>query len=245
MDKTPEKLLPYNENDSKHIQIKKMFDNIAPSYDLLNRIMSFGLDRSWRNKAIKQIKKENPLTILDVATGTGDFAIETYKKIVPEKITGIDLSEGMMEIAKNKVKEAGYENKIVFEKQDCLSLNFKNSTFDAVTISFGIRNFENIKKGVEEIYRVLKPGGTVYILELSRPVKFPFKQLFNLYSLRIIPFFGKIFAKDKKAYEYLPKSIQMVPQSGKMIGILNETGFESTYYQTFTFGVCTLYKGRK
>lgn len=245
INETPETLLPYGEGDRKRNQVENMFDAIADKYDFLNHFMSFQQDKSWRKKAILSLKNDAPKSILDIATGTGDFALEAYKRLKPDHITGADLSEGMMEVGAQKVKKAGLENFIHFEVQDCTALTFEENTFDAVTVAFGVRNFENIAKGISEMFRVLKPGGKMVIIELSRPEYFPMKQLFNLYSKVVMPAAGRLFSKDIRAYEYLPASIQVVPQGKKMVRILEEIGFNESRFTNFTFGVCSMYTGRK
>jgi len=245
INETPETLLPYGDGERKRNQVQNMFDAIADKYDFLNHFMSFQQDKIWRKKAILSLKNDAPRNMLDIATGTGDFALEAYKRLKPEQITGADLSEGMMKIGAEKVKKAGLEKVIHFEVQDCTALTFANNTFDAVTVAFGVRNFENIAQGISEMYRVLKPGGKMVIIELSRPEWFPMKQFFNLYSSFLMPMAGRLFSKDDRAYKYLPESIQLVPQGKKMVKILEETGFEESNYQSFTFGVCSMYTGTK
>ncbi|MDD4921336.1 MAG: bifunctional demethylmenaquinone methyltransferase/2-methoxy-6-polyprenyl-1,4-benzoquinol methylase UbiE [Bacteroidales bacterium] len=245
VNETPETLLPYGEGDRKRNQVQNMFDAIANQYDFLNHFMSFRQDKGWRKKAILSLMEDAPKNMLDIATGTGDFALEAYKRLKPEHITGADLSEGMMEVGAQKVRKAGLEGKIHFEVQDCTALTFEDHLFDAVTVAFGVRNFENIAKGISEIYRVLKPGGKVVIIELSRPEKFPMKQLFNIYSSVVLPIAGRLFSKDNRAYEYLPASIQVVPQGKNMVKILENTGFKDSGHTLYTFGVCTMYSGRK
>jgi demethylmenaquinone methyltransferase / 2-methoxy-6-polyprenyl-1,4-benzoquinol methylase len=245
MNKTPETILPYGDGDRKRNQVQNMFDAIADKYDFLNHFMSFQQDKHWRKKAILSLKADAPKTILDIATGTGDFALEAYKRLKPDHIVGADLSEEMMKVAEEKVRKAGLEAFFHFEVQDCTALTFKDHTFDAVTVAFGVRNFENIAKGISEMYRVLKPGGRIIIIELSRPEKFPMKQLFHLYSSVVLPFAGKLFSKDNRAYEYLPASIQVVPQNAEMVHIMEEQGFVQATYTPYTFGVCTQYSGKK
>jgi len=245
MEKTPETILPYGDGDRKRNQVKSMFDTIADKYDFLNHFMSFQQDKRWRRKAILSLKADAPKIMLDIATGTGDFALEAWKWLKPELIVGADLSEGMMRVAEEKVKKAGIENHFRFEYQDCTALTYKDNTFDAVTIAFGVRNFEDIAKGISEMFRVLKPGGKMVIVELSRPEAFPMKQFFNLYAVTILPIAGKLFSKDDLAYEYLPASIKVVPQSGEMVEIIKKQGFVKAEYQHFTFGVCTMYTGIK
>jgi len=245
MEKTPEKILPYGEGERKRNQVKSMFDTIADKYDFLNHFMSFQQDKRWRRIAIQSLKADAPKTLLDIATGTGDFAIEAWKILKPELIVGADLSEGMMRVAEEKVKKAGIEAHFRFEYQDCTALTYKDDTFDAVTVAFGVRNFENIAKGIAEMYRVLKPGGKMVIIELSRPSSFPMKQLFQLYSVTVLPLAGKLFSKDDMAYEYLPASIKVVPQSEEMVDIIKNQRFVQATYRNFTFGVCTMYSGVK
>ncbi len=237
--------MPYGEGERKRNQVKSMFDTIADKYDFLNHFMSFQQDKRWRRKAIQSLKADAPKTLLDIATGTGDFAIEAWKGLKPDLIVGADLSEGMMRVAENKVRKAGIEKHFRFEYQDCTALTYKENTFDAVTIAFGVRNFENIALGISEMFRVLKPGGKMVIIELSRPEKFPMKQFFNLYSMTILPLAGKLFSKDDIAYEYLPASIKVVPQSSEMVDIIKNQGFVKAEYKLFTFGVCTMYTGIK
>lgn len=243
--KTPETLLPYGDGNRKRNQVQNMFDAIAGKYDFLNHFMSFHQDKRWRKKAILSLINDMPKNMLDIATGTGDFALEAYRWLQPDHITGADLSEGMMAVGAQKVNKAGLDQHIHFELQDCTALTFQDNTFDAVTVAFGVRNFEDIAKGISEMFRVLKPGGKMVILELSRPETFPMKQLFNIYSTIIMPMVGRFFSKDNRAYEYLPASIQVVPQGKEMVGILNKTGFEESSCKGFTFGICSMYTGRK
>jgi demethylmenaquinone methyltransferase / 2-methoxy-6-polyprenyl-1,4-benzoquinol methylase len=243
--KTPENLSPYNSNEDKHKQVETMFDAIAPDYDFMNRLMSFRQDLRWRKKALIQLNRFSPKIVLDVAAGTGDFTLDTYKISRPDHITGIDLSEEMLRVARQKAADAGLTNLIQFEQQDCLSLTFKDGTFDAITVAFGVRNFENIAQGLREMYRVLMPDGVLIILELSRPERFPFNLFFKWYAGFFIPIAGRLFTKDWKAYRYLPASIQLVPQGKAMIDLLNNAGFKFIEYTPFTFGVCSFYLGVK
>ncbi|MDH6306140.1 demethylmenaquinone methyltransferase/2-methoxy-6-polyprenyl-1,4-benzoquinol methylase [Parabacteroides sp. PF5-5] len=240
-----ENILPYNDSEQKATQVERMFDAIAGKYDLLNHTLSLGFDKGWRRKGIAFLKPFSPETILDVATGTGDLAISLYETLKPSQVIGIDISEGMMEIGRQKVEVAGYSGHISYEQQDCLSLSYENNRFDAVTAAFGIRNFEDIDKGISEMYRVLKPNGHVMILELSSPEKFPMKQLYKIYSKIVIPNVGRWFSKEKAAYDYLPASIKVVPQGEEMVGILRRQGFIDVKVRTFTFGICSLYTGKK
>jgi len=245
INETPETLLPYGEGERKRNQVQNMFDTIADKYDFMNHFMSFHQDKGWRKKAILRMKTEAPKNMLDIATGTGDFAIEAFRRLQPEHITGADLSEGMMKVAARKVADAGLEKRIHFEVQDCMAMTYADNSFDAVTIAFGVRNFEDIAKGISEMFRVLKPGGRMVILELSRPDRFPMKQLFNIYSSTVLPIAGRLFSKDIKAYEYLPASIQLVPQGKDMVRIMESKGFERSEFTLYTFGICTMYTGTK
>ncbi len=240
-----EKVLPYNENENKGTQVKRMFDEIAPTYDPLNRIISLGFDKGWRKKGIAFLKPFSPKRILDIATGTGDLAISMAGTLHPEQIIGADLSEGMMKIGQRKVEEAGYSHVIAFEQQDCIALTYPDNSFDAVTAAFGVRNFEQIETGLAEMYRVIKPGGHVMILELSAPTYFPMKQLYSLYTTTILPLVGRLISRQKTAYKYLPESIRVVPQGQVMAGILQQLGFTEVKVRTFTFGVCSLYTAKK
>lgn len=222
-----------------------MFDTIAPSYDSLNRMMTFGLDKRWRRIAMKCLTKYHPELILDVATGTGDLPLLMEKMLSPKKITGIDLSEGMLNIARKKINEHNLNHTIEFFREDCLSLSFPDNSFDAITVAFGVRNFERLEQGYSEMYRVLKPGGALVVIELSTPGHSPFKQLYRLYAFHIIPWMGKLFTKDNRAYTYLPLSIAAAPQGEEMLKIFRKVGFSKTFCRKLTFGVCTIYIGEK
>lgn len=240
-----EKILPYNKEENKGKQVERMFDSIAGKYDQLNHTLSLGFDRGWRKKAIRTLKPFAPKKILDIATGTGDLAIELYKALKPDQIIGADISEGMMEVGRKKVTQIGYSGQIAFEWQDSLNLTYEPDTFDAVTAAFGVRNFQDIEKGISEMYRVLKPGGHLMILELTTPEHFPMKQLFAIYSQTVIPLIGRLVSKEKNAYNYLPASIRVVPQGNVMTGLLERVGFKEAKVRTFTFGICSLYTGTK
>jgi demethylmenaquinone methyltransferase/2-methoxy-6-polyprenyl-1,4-benzoquinol methylase len=241
-----EELLPYTgENAAKSVQVEKMFDEIARQYDLLNHTLSWGIDRYWRKKGISSLKEIHPEKILDIATGTGDLAIQACKLLSPKKITGIDISEGMMNIGRVKTARSGLSDQIVFEWQDCTRMTFADNSFDAAMVAFGVRNFENLDQGLREILRVLRPGGKLMILELSFPEHFPMKQAYQLYSGLIIPFVGRIVSKSKAAYNYLPLSVAAFPQQEKMKAILEKNGFCNVQYKKLTFGICTLYGGYK
>lgn len=240
-----EKILPYNDKEQKSTQIKRMFDQIADTYDQLNHTLSLGIDKSWRRKGIDFLRPFNPSSILDIATGTGDLAISMQKQLNTEHIVGADISEGMMNVGRKKVEEAGLSKYISFEMQDCTALTYADNTFDAVTAAFGVRNYENIAMGLGEMFRVMKPGGHLMILELSTPEHFPMKQLYNIYSKLVIPTIGRILSKENVAYHYLPASIKVVPQGKEMVRLLADQGFKEAKAQTFTFGICSLYTATK
>ncbi|AFJ08450.1 ubiquinone/menaquinone biosynthesis methyltransferase UbiE [Prevotella intermedia] len=240
-----EKIKPYNSTDEKGKVVEEMFDNIAPTYDTLNHRLSWNIDKSWRKKAIKQLSPFNPKTILDIATGTGDFAILSAKMLLPDTLIGADISEGMMEIGRQKVRNEGLEGIISFQKEDCLNLTFPSDTFEAVTAAFGIRNFQDLERGLVEMYRVLKKGGHLCIIELTTPISFPMKQLFKVYSKVVLPFYGRLISKDSSAYDYLNKTIAAFPQGETMMKILQKAGFAKTSFKRLTFGICTMYIAEK
>lgn len=238
-------ITPYGEEGlAKKDQVAKMFDSISPKYDLLNHLLSLGIDIRWRKKAIKLLKSTKPKTILDVATGTADFAIQSLS-LVPEKVTGVDISEGMLEIGKAKIKKKNLDHVITLEKGDSENLRFKDNNFDAVIVAFGVRNFENLESGLANMLRVLKKNGKVIILEFSKPTSFPFKQIYNFYFKAILPIIGNAISKDNAAYTYLPESVQAFPQGSKFLEILNKTGFNHTECIPLTFGICSIYTGIK
>lgn len=240
-----EKIKPYSANGSKREQVEKMFDNIAHSYDLLNRTLSFGIDRRWRKKAIDLLRPFRPQCILDMATGTGDFAIYACNELHPQMVIGADISEEMMKIGKEKALKAGLAGNIMFRQEDCLQLSFADNSFDAVTVAFGVRNFADLEKGLAELCRVLKPGGHLVILELCTPESFPMKQLFSVYSHVVMPSVGYLISKDKKAYSYLPATMEAFPQGEVMKGILEKAGFYEARFRRMTGGICTLYMATK
>ena len=240
-----ENIKPYNDSESKTAQVEKMFDNIAPAYDKLNHALSWNIDKSWRRKAIGLLKPFHPQYVMDVATGTGDFAIQACRILQPKELIGTDISEGMMNIGKEKVRQAGLEHLISFAKEDCTALSFTDCRFDAVTVAFGVRNFEDLDKGLQEISRVLIPGGHLVILELSAPERFPMKQLYALYSKIVILTLGKLLSKDRNAYTYLPQSIKAFPQGEAMTDIIRKAGFSQVTFQRLTLGICTLYFATK
>lgn len=240
-----EKINPYEAGVEKTQQVEQMFDRIAPTYDKLNHRLSWDIDRGWRKKAIRQLMPFAPKTLLDIATGTGDFAILAARMLQPERLVGADISEGMMEIGRQKVKEEGLDGIITFEKEDCTALSYPDNTFDAVTAAFGIRNFADLDKGLAEMCRVVKPGGHLSIAELTTPVSFPMKQLFHVYSHSVLPVYGRLISKDTSAYSYLTKTIEAFPQGERMVGILKKAGFAEASFKRLTFGICTIYFATK
>lgn len=239
-----ETIKPYN-NGEKTTQVEQMFDNIAPTYDTLNHRLSWDIDHSWRKKAIRQLEPFHPQTMLDIATGTGDFAILSAEMLHPQRLVGADISEGMMEIGRQKVAQKGLQDIISFAKEDCLSLSYLDESFDAVTAAFGIRNFADLDKGLCEMCRVLKTGGHLSIVELTTPVCFPMKQFFHIYSHSVLPIYGRIISKDTSAYSYLTKTIEAFPQGEQMVEILKRAGFREAIFRRLTFGICTMYFATK
>ncbi len=241
-----EKVIPYKDsNKGKKKQVAEMFDSIAHKYDFLNHFLSLNIDKLWRRKSIKLLKKSNPVQILDVATGTGDFALEIYKRLQPEKIIGIDISKGMLAIGKTKIEKKHLSHIIELREGDSENIDFPDNSFDAVTVAFGVRNFENLSKGLSEMNRILISGGEAVILEFSKPEKFPIKQFYKFYFKNILPFFGRLFSKDKFAYTYLPDSVQEFPYGKKFTEKLTEAGFKDISAKKFTFGVSTVYYAKK
>lgn len=240
-----EKINPYEDGVEKAQQVEQMFNNIAPTYDKLNHRLSWNIDKGWRKKAIRSLKPFEPKALLDIATGTGDFAILAARMLHPDKLIGADISEGMMAIGREKVKTAGLQQVISFEKEDCTNLSYPEATFDAVIAAFGIRNFANLDKGLAEMCRVLKPGGHLSIVELTSPVSFPMKQLFHIYSHTVLPIYGRLISKDTSAYSYLTKTIEAFPQGELMVRILKDAGFKQAEFKRLTFGICTMYFATK
>lgn len=239
-----ESIKPYNSGE-KGKQVEEMFNNIAPTYDTLNHRLSWDIDKGWRKKAIAQLQPFSPRHILDIATGTGDFAILAARMLTPEKLIGADISEGMMDIGRQKVKRARLAQIISFEKEDCLQLSYPENSFDAVTAAFGIRNFPDLDRGLKEIFRVLKPGGHLSIVELTSPVAFPMKQLFKVYSHTVLPIYGRLVSRDDSAYRYLTATIEAFPQGEQMVGIFKKAGFSEARFERLTFGICTMYLATK
>lgn len=239
-------VVPYKESESsKKQQVAAMFDDIAFKYDFLNRFLSAGIDIRWRKKAIQQIKALQPKNILDVATGTADVAIMASAILKPEKIIGIDISDGMLEMGRKKVEKAGLKGIIELLNGDSETINFEDNSFDAVTVAFGVRNFQHLEKGLSEILRVLKPGGKLVVLEFSRPKTPGVRTMYNLYMKLICPNVGKLFSKNRNAYKYLDESIQKFPEGNNFTLILDNLGYSNTYCKPLSLGICSIYCGSK
>ncbi|MCU0367883.1 MAG: bifunctional demethylmenaquinone methyltransferase/2-methoxy-6-polyprenyl-1,4-benzoquinol methylase UbiE [Cyclobacteriaceae bacterium] len=238
-------VVPYKEDRTgKKEQVARMFDSISGKYDFLNHFLSLGIDIRWRKKAVKLLAADKPKLILDIATGTGDFAIETLS-LKPEKVIGVDISEGMLEVGRKKMKARGYDAIIEMRSGDSENLPFEENKFDAVIVAFGVRNFENLEKGLTDMRRVLKEGGRVVVLEFSKPRSFPFKQLYNFYFNFILPKVGKMISKDPAAYTYLPESVQAFPDGDDFVSIMNKLGYKNTSCTPLTFGISSLYTATK
>ncbi len=238
-------VVPYKElNAGKKKQVADMFNNISKRYDFLNHFLSLGIDILWRKKAIRMLESAKPGLILDIATGTGDFAIEALA-LNPKKVIGVDISEGMLEMGHHKIKKMKLEDKIQLELGDSEKLLFEDNKFDAVIVSFGVRNFENLERGISDMYRVLKPGGKTVIVEFSKPKKFPFKQIYNFYFKSVLPIIGRLISKDRAAYTYLPESVQSFPDGNNFLNILTEVGFKKAECKPLTFGISSIYIAEK
>jgi demethylmenaquinone methyltransferase/2-methoxy-6-polyprenyl-1,4-benzoquinol methylase len=236
---------PYgNENTSKKEEVAEMFNNISKRYDFLNHFLSLGIDKIWRRKAVNMLRPLKPQRILDLASGTGDFAIESLK-LNPTEIVGMDISEGMLEVGRVKMKTKGYDNVITMRLGDSEDLPFEDGYFDALTVGFGVRNYENLEKGLAEMLRVVRKGGKIVILEFSKPKKFPVKQYYAFHSRYIIPFFGKRISKDKKAYAYLPESVAAFPEGEALKEILRKVGYLNVESKLVSGGIATIYSGDK
>jgi demethylmenaquinone methyltransferase/2-methoxy-6-polyprenyl-1,4-benzoquinol methylase len=240
-----EHVKPYGDSaKSKKEEVAEMFNNISSKYDFLNHFLSMGIDKLWRKKAVKLMKQVNPTRVLDMATGTGDFALESLV-LKPNEIVGLDISEGMLEMGRQKMKKKGVDNIISMRLGDSESIPFEDNYFDALTVGFGVRNFENLEKGLSEMLRVIKPGGMAVILEFSKPKNFPIKQLFGLYSNHILPFIGKTVSKDARAYTYLPESVAAFPEGKDFANILINLGYKDVKLTPVSGGIATIYTGRK
>lgn len=236
---------PYSDKTgSKKEQVAEMFDNISAKYDFLNHTLSLGIDRGWRRKLLRLASKAKPKTILDVATGTGDLAI-ALADLKPDRIIGVDISEGMLSYGHKKVEKKGLKGLITLQKGDSESLDFADNTFDAVTVAFGVRNFEHLEAGLAEMLRVTKPGGKIYILEFSQPEGFPFAQLYKFYFKNILPLIGRWVSKDSRAYSYLPDSVEAFPYGEAFADILKRIGYKNIKLHPLTFGVATIYEAEK
>lgn len=236
---------PFSEEGPKKAQVSEMFDRIAPRYDFMNRFLSAGIDQHWRRKAIRLFKKDAPQRLLDVATGTGDMAIMAARLLQPKKIIGIDISEGMLQKGREKIANKNLSPVIELHTGDGETINFGTATFDGVMVAFGVRNFENLEKGLREILRVMKPGAQLVVLEFSQPKLPVIKQLYQFYMQHLAPQLAKWFNQNKKAYQYLNESAKAFPDREKFVQILNQAGFAQTRYQSLTFGICCLYRARK
>jgi demethylmenaquinone methyltransferase/2-methoxy-6-polyprenyl-1,4-benzoquinol methylase len=238
-------VVPYKEdNGSKKQQVARMFDSISGKYDFLNHFLSLGIDIRWRRKAIALLKDLQPKTILDVATGTGDFAVEALR-LNPTKVIGVDISEGMLDVGRQKMKARQLDGIIELRSGDSEKLPFEDNFFDAVIVAFGVRNFEDLERGLSEMLRVVRPGGRVVVLEFSRPTKFPMKQLYNAYFTAILPLIGRWVSRDQAAYSYLPESVQAFPDGPDFIRILSDVGYKNPQCKSLTFGISSLYWGSK
>ncbi|SHM47659.1 bifunctional demethylmenaquinone methyltransferase/2-methoxy-6-polyprenyl-1,4-benzoquinol methylase UbiE [Mucilaginibacter sp. OK098] len=239
-------ITPYaDQQGTKKEQVADMFNNISKTYDFLNHFMSLGIDIIWRKKAINELKKDQPKLILDVATGTGDFAFEALTILKPEKIIGVDISQGMLDIAQQKIDKRNLGDKFEIKLGDSEKLPFDADGFDAVTVAYGVRNFENLETGLADIHRVLKPGGKAVVLEFSKPKAFPIKQLYNFYFNYITPGIGKLFSKDARAYTYLPESVAAFPDGKTFTALMDKVGFKHTKHRPLAFGICSIYTGIK
>jgi len=234
----------YKEEASKKEEVAEMFNNISKRYDFLNHFLSLGIDRIWRKKAIKKLRAIKPERMLDIATGTGDFAIAALK-LNPKEIIGVDISQGMLDVGIEKMKHKGFDNIIKMQIGDSENLPFETGYFDALTVGFGVRNYENLEKGLADMLRVLRPEGKAIILEFSKPKKFPIKQFFGFYSKHLIPFFGKMISKDKRAYAYLPESVAAFPEGEDFKAIMKKIGYRNVESQLVSGGIATIYSGIK
>jgi demethylmenaquinone methyltransferase/2-methoxy-6-polyprenyl-1,4-benzoquinol methylase len=240
-----EEIKPYEGNAHKREQVEQLFDNISPTYDTLNHTLSFGLDRSWRRQAIRVLSTYHPRTVLDVATGTGDFALAVARKLKLRQVMAVDISEGMMRVGREKATREGLHDIVRFQKEDCSQLSFPDNNFDAVTVAFGVRNFENLDACLREMHRVLNKGGHLILLELSYPNNKLWRALFSIYSKVVMPIVGRLISGDDSAYTYLPQTMKAFPQGEVMHDILLKNGFSRANFRRLTMGICTLYVAEK
>ncbi len=236
---------PYEKESDKKVQVRNMFNKIAPYYDFLNRLLTLSIDTIWRKKAVRLLKKDDPKIVLDIATGTGDLAVEVCKQLNPSKVIGVDLSPEMLALGKKKMEKKKLSDIVEMQVGDSEKLLFEDDYFDAITVGFGVRNYADLRKGLSEMNRVLKPGGKLIVLEFTKPTIFPIKQLFNIYFKYILPTIGKLTSKDPKAYQYLYESVQAFPDYEKFDQILNETGYKNTSWKSLSLGICAIYQGQK
>ncbi len=237
-------ITPYQNSESKKEQVAQMFDNIANRYDFLNSLLSLGIHKGWRKKCVNILKSKQPKVILDVATGTGDFAIEC-SKLNPTKVIGVDISEGMMSFGREKLKKLKLDSIITLENGNAETLSFDDNTFDAIVVGFGVRNFQNLEKGLANLHRILKPGGQLVILEFSYPTNWFIKTVYNFYFSYITPLIGKIFSNDNRAYTYLTESVKAFPNNQNFVAILNELNYKHTNFKSLSFGVASIYSAEK
>ncbi len=236
---------PYGDGGSKKEQVGRMFDNIAPRYDLLNRVLSLGIDQWWRRRAIAQLRERPPQSLLDVATGTADVALEAWRQLQPPRIVGLDIAEKMLDLGRKKIAARGLQKVITLQKGDSENIPFPDNTFEAVSVAFGVRNFEDLERGLREMLRVLKPGGRVVILEFSKPRTTPFRQLYDFYFRNILPLIGRLTSKDPAAYGYLYRSVQAFPDGPAFVEVLRACGFSGARHLPLTLGICSIYVAEK
>lgn len=243
--KMAQTVTPYNDTEEKKLQVERMFDNIAHRYDFLNHLFSLGIDRLWRRKAVRILLSKNPTKVLDLATGTGDFAIAAARRSKELKVVGLDISAGMLEVGRKKIASMGLSGRVEMLKGSAESIAFEDGAFDAFTVAFGVRNYQNLQAGLSEMHRVLAPGGSGLILEFSKPTIFPIKQIFHLYFRFIMPTIGRWVSKDNAAYSYLPESVEAFPEGESMRKILSEAGFVSIQIHRLSGGIASLYEVQK
>lgn len=245
MTRRVETINPYGDEGAKHTQVREMFNNIAPAYDVMNRMMTLGIDRRWRTKAVRMVADTHPSDILDIATGTGDLAITLARAIDGCRVTGVDLSEGMIEVGRRKVAREGLDDRIALQAADALELPFPDASFDAVTVAYGVRNFEHLDLGYAEMLRVLRPGGMLCVIELTPPANPVVKPFYAVYTRAVIPLVGRMVSRDSSAYTYLPRSIRAVPARADMLRLIADAGFADAHCRELTLGVCAIYTARR